>query len=331
MHGEAQISSADPICTVAIPVYNQRAFISRSVKSALDQDGIKVRVIVVDNCSDDGTWEYLQALKCVNLAVYRNGANLGLFGNFNRCLELAQTPYIRFLSGDDVLAPRCLRGEIRAMQENADVAMLTTRGRFVTPDGKDLGFFANDFPAGVYSGSAFATLWFWYYARCRRNPLNYPSGMLFRQAAIQDIRFEEAWRTTGDIDFCFKVLQNGNLAILDSLGCEVTLHPHQAHVVPNLDGTAIEEHLLLMERYIARREREALRKYIAASCVALSLRRLMQKKNWASARLHWHLARRLATLPEALTHLGALIGYRGMQWMLGQRAPFVPRPDRLVQ
>ena len=118
-----------PACTVAIPVFNQRAFIERAVRSALAQGVDGLEVVVVDNRSEDGTWEALQPFVRQGVRLHRNASNLGLFGNFNRCLELAGSPYLRLLAGDDVLASGSLRAELELMERNPRLAMLSTRGR----------------------------------------------------------------------------------------------------------------------------------------------------------------------------------------------------------
>jgi len=292
-------------CTVAIPVFNQRPYIERALRSALAQDLPGLEVLVVDNHSDDGTWEALQPFARQGVRLHRNASNLGLFGNFNRSLELATMPYLRLLSGDDALAPGCLRAEIALMERNPDLAMLSTRGRFVSPEGKAMGEFADDFTAGAYRGGDFPRTWFDYYARTRRNPLNYPSGVLFRRAAIGDLRFEERWRTAGDIDFYFKALRHGDLGIAAFAGCDVTRHASQAHIVPNLDGTAIREQLALLERYLEPSEHARLRKHLAGACLALAITR-----RGASAAVHWRLAREIASLPAALGGLAALAAGR---------------------
>lgn len=306
-----------PACTVAIPVFNQRAYIERAVRSALSQGVEGLEVLVVDNQSEDGTWEALQPFARQGVHLHRNSSNLGLFGNFNRCLEMASSPYLRVLSGDDALLPGCLRAEIALMERNPDLAMLSTRGRFVSPEGKAMGEFADDLAAGVYRGGGFPRTWFDYYARTRRNPLNYPSGVLFRRAAIGDSRFEERWRTAGDIDFYFKALRHGDLGIAAFPGCEVTRHPAQAHVGPNLDGTAIREQLALLERYVEPSAHARLRNLLAGTCLALALMR-----GGDSAAIHWRLAREIASLPGALGGLAALV--TGRVW------PRPPRPVRAL-
>ncbi len=315
-------------CTVAIPVRNQRTFVHRALRSALSQQIPELQVIAVDNCSDDGTWEALQPYAQQGVRLYRNPTNLGLFGNFNRCLELSSSPYLRLLSSDDALAPGCLAAEVALMEQHRDLAMLSTRGRFVSPDGVWLGNFANDLAPGAYAGRNFALTWFDYYARTRRNPLNYPSGVLFRRSAIGGLRFEDGWHSAGDIDFYFKALQQGDLGIADFLGCEVTRHPLQAHVGPNLDGTAIREQLALLERHVDVAARASLLKYLAGSCLALALLRCWSSATRDSAGIHLRLATELATPLTAAFGLAALAGWRAARSLRAYTAPYIPRPLR---
>jgi glycosyltransferase involved in cell wall biosynthesis len=310
--------SVTPKVSICIPVYNQRAFIARAVRSALAQELDGLGILVVDNQSDDGTWEALQPFAAEGVRLHRNPANLGLFGNFNRCIELADdAPYLRLLSGDDALAPGCLRAEVAAMERNPGLAMLSTRGRFVTPEGATLGECAAEFSAGIYAGADFPLAWFRYYASTRRNPLNYPSGVLFRRAAIGGQRFEEGWRTAGDIDFYFKLLRRGDLGIAELIGCDITRHAEQAHVGPNLDGTAMREQLALLDRYVEPQLQPPLRRGLAGMCLALAA-----MHGGASARAHWRLAREIASLPAALCGLAALV--------LGRMVARPPQPQRAL-
>jgi glycosyltransferase involved in cell wall biosynthesis len=329
MPGERQINSFVR-CTVAIPVYNQKRFVSRAVASALRQQATGVDVLVVDNCSNDGTWEAMQPLAAEGVVIHRNRRNIGLFANFNRCLELARTPFLRFLSADDMLYTGCLERELAIMQDHADLAMLSTSGFFVSPEGMRLGRFATDFPPGIYDGREFPRVWLEYYARYRRNPLNYPSGVLFRRAAIGNLRFQSSWQTAGDIDFYFSVLKNGDLGIIDEPGCEVTRHPLQAHIRPNLDGTALREHLLLAERYLERAHYAKVSRQVAGGCAAVALWRSLYSVTRRSAAVHWRLALALAGPNAAIVAAGSLAIFRTLQALLGHRAPYVPRPKHAL-
>ena len=138
-------------CTVAIPVYNRIGLVGQAVDSALAQDIDDMEILIVDNCSTDGTWELLQKYQDPRIRLIQNEINIGLFPNFNRCLELAKGEYLRFLCSDDLLVENCLSKEIDIMEQNCAVSILNTKGELVDQNGNakwpELGQFL---PTGLY-------------------------------------------------------------------------------------------------------------------------------------------------------------------------------------
>jgi glycosyltransferase involved in cell wall biosynthesis len=92
-----------PLVSICIPVHNCRPFIERSVHSALTQDYPNFEVIICDDHSNDGTWEFLQQIKDPRVRVFRNQKNLGAFGNHNQTVSHARGEFIKFLHSDDEL------------------------------------------------------------------------------------------------------------------------------------------------------------------------------------------------------------------------------------
>ena len=89
-----------------IPVFNGEAFIGQTLESVARQTLRPDRVIVLDNCSTDRTEELARNFQGLRCEFIRNPVNLGLFANFNRCLEFAdQTEYLQILHADDTLEP----------------------------------------------------------------------------------------------------------------------------------------------------------------------------------------------------------------------------------
>ena len=99
-----------PLVSVCVPVYNGGELLERSLKSILDQTFSNYELIVVDNGSTDGSYERAQSLvgKDSRARVLRNTHNLGLVGNLNRCVELAQGEFVKFVCHDDWIGPTCL-------------------------------------------------------------------------------------------------------------------------------------------------------------------------------------------------------------------------------
>ena len=89
-----------------IPVYNGEKFILETLQSVATQTMRPDRLIVLDNCSTDGTADIARGFKDLPCEYIRNSKNLGLFGNFNRALEFAaETEYLNLVCADDLIMP----------------------------------------------------------------------------------------------------------------------------------------------------------------------------------------------------------------------------------
>jgi glycosyltransferase involved in cell wall biosynthesis len=89
-----------------IPVRNGEQFIAQTLESIARQTLRPDRVIVIDNCSKDRTEEIVKNFKSIPCEFIRNPKDLGLFQNFNRCLEFAdQTEFLQILHADDTIEP----------------------------------------------------------------------------------------------------------------------------------------------------------------------------------------------------------------------------------
>lgn len=89
-----------------IPVYNGERFIRQTLESVARQRLQPDRVIVLDNCSTDGTESVVKGFQALSCEWIRNPQNLGLFGNCNRALQFApQTKYLHLLCADDLIEP----------------------------------------------------------------------------------------------------------------------------------------------------------------------------------------------------------------------------------
>lgn len=96
---------SDPSVSVVITSFNQRSFLSQAIDSALDQD-MPVEVIVVDDGSCDGSDKVIASYGPRLKSIYQE--NSGACAARNTGLAAASSTYVKFLDGDDWLAPGCL-------------------------------------------------------------------------------------------------------------------------------------------------------------------------------------------------------------------------------
>ncbi len=89
-----------------MPVYNAQEFLAQALESVRRQTRQPDRVVVIDNCSTDATPDIVKNFKGLPLEYVRNPRDLGVYGNFNRCLDFAaETDYLQILHADDLILP----------------------------------------------------------------------------------------------------------------------------------------------------------------------------------------------------------------------------------
>ena len=88
--------------SVIIPCYNQEDLVLKAVRSIPARDDIEV--IVVDDCSTDGSLDELQIYQMYskqNIILLHNDVNRGVGYTVNRGLDVAQGEYVVLLGSDD--------------------------------------------------------------------------------------------------------------------------------------------------------------------------------------------------------------------------------------
>ena len=101
----------EPMLTIAIPTFRRGDLLCEAVESAAGQVFHRpIEIIVVDNDpnSDNAArlLERFPHLRGMNFRYYVNPENIGMFGNWNRCIELGRGEWHSLLNDDDLLAPR---------------------------------------------------------------------------------------------------------------------------------------------------------------------------------------------------------------------------------
>lgn len=115
-----------PRVSVAIPCYNYGHFLPDCVRTVLDQEGVDVDVLIVDDASPDGSGAVAQKLAAADPRVraIARGHNVGHIATFNEGLDGVDGEFIVLLSADDLLAPGSLARSAALLQAHPDVGMV---------------------------------------------------------------------------------------------------------------------------------------------------------------------------------------------------------------
>lgn len=102
--------------SIVLPVYNGGTYLKLSVESVLNQHYENFEFLILDDCSNDGSREYLDGLSDKRIVYFKNKSNKGLFYNLNFLTEKSTTNLIKLWAQDDIMYPECL-GTVIAFHE----------------------------------------------------------------------------------------------------------------------------------------------------------------------------------------------------------------------
>ena len=106
--------------TIIIPTYNRLWCLPAAIESCRDNK-CAVEIIVVDDGSTDGTWDWLQAQKGI---IVLHQENSGKCPAVNRAFAQATGKYIRFLDSDDQIVPGANDAQFELAETNsADIVV----------------------------------------------------------------------------------------------------------------------------------------------------------------------------------------------------------------
>jgi GT2 family glycosyltransferase len=120
--------------SIVIPVFNNLALTKDCLNSisACTSSGT-YEVIVVDNGSTDGSWDYLHSLQ-PRIRCLRNPRNMFFARGCNRGAWAAAAEYVVFLNNDTLVKPGWLEGLLRPLDEDATIGIVGNKQLF--PDNR---------------------------------------------------------------------------------------------------------------------------------------------------------------------------------------------------
>jgi len=140
------------LISVCIPVYNGEKYIRESIECVLKQTEKNFELLVVDNCSTDQTLEIVSNYNEPRIKVFKNNHNLGLFGNFNKCIEISQGDFIVLLPHDDILLPRMLETFSKKLISDDQIGLVYSSYYRINSTGEEIDLCLSDFKSKVMSG-----------------------------------------------------------------------------------------------------------------------------------------------------------------------------------
>ncbi len=112
--------------TVTIANYNGRAMLAEMLASVARQTLAPAEVVVVDDCSEDDSIDYLQA-NWPQVRIVRQPRRGGVTAALNACLAAAQTELVGLFNNDMELAPDCLAELVAEIERHPRIGSVTPK------------------------------------------------------------------------------------------------------------------------------------------------------------------------------------------------------------
>ncbi len=126
--------SSDKKISVIIPCYNGKKYIAETLNSIASQSENIGEIIVVDDCSTDGSAEYVESLNFPNLRLFRLPKNGGISVARNYALVQVKFSIIAFLDADDIWTQGRNIELLNAMEKENSPWAFGMVEHFISPD-----------------------------------------------------------------------------------------------------------------------------------------------------------------------------------------------------
>jgi len=206
--------------SVLIPTFNSENYIGEAIKSVLDQTFTDFELIILDNCSTDGSFaEISKYLKDSRITYYKNDINIGAINNFNKILQYGNGAYIKFLFSDDILLPDALEKFVNILDNYPNVSLVTSYFQFFG----SLSYISKQPYQGLIPGQQAIRQ-----TLIQSNWIGSPSNVIFRRLSYDKKGFNKKWKWWGDLELWHRILNSGDMYIIPEVLSKFKYHNDSA-------------------------------------------------------------------------------------------------------
>jgi glycosyltransferase involved in cell wall biosynthesis len=143
------IESSSPLVSILIPVFNVERYVAQALESIARQTYRNLQVLVVDDCSTDGTRDIVEQFcqRDERFQLIRNPSNLRIVKALNRALEQAKGAFIARCDGDDIMEPDRIEQQLNYLERHPEVDLVGCSLKFIDETNQPITSYA--FPSGT--------------------------------------------------------------------------------------------------------------------------------------------------------------------------------------
>ena len=131
-----------PQVSVIMPAYNAEKTIRQAIESILNQTYTDFELIVINDCSKDGTADIIEELasKDSRIVYLQNPKNSGVSATRNYGVSEAKGKWIAFLDSDDMWRCDKLEKQLAVLNSHTDAVLGYTASAFISANGESSAY-----------------------------------------------------------------------------------------------------------------------------------------------------------------------------------------------
>ncbi len=203
---------------ILLPYYGDVALMQAAVRSVLAQTDQDWRLTVVDDGQEPGVPEWFATLGDARVRYERNERNLGVTGNYQKCIGLAEHDYMVMMGTDDLMLPHYLSNMRATLAEYPGVAMIQPGVQVIDGSGRVIRTLADEVKHRLYAPRVTGRRLMGGEELARsllRGDWLYFSSICWRTDAVRSVKLRDHLEVIQDLALVIDLVQNGEELVVD--------------------------------------------------------------------------------------------------------------------
>ncbi len=206
------------LVSVVMCSYNHERYIGQAIESVLNQTFHDLELVIVDDCSRDGSQKIIEAYQAKDSRVKASfhPKNRGIAATTNDCLKHVTGRYLSFIGSDDLWMETKLERQIAALHDDED-RLVWSDGLIVNGDGVPTGETITHYIGpSKRSGNLFEDL-------LREHIVSFQS-LIFNAQYAKGLELDESLKYVSDHRFIVEIAKNHPFYFIDEPLAKYRVH-----------------------------------------------------------------------------------------------------------
>jgi glycosyltransferase involved in cell wall biosynthesis len=203
-----------PLVSVVTPFFNSEPYLAECIESVLKQSYSEFEYILMDNCSNDGSYELaksyetrdhrIRLLKCSEFVPQLN--------NYNRVLrEISDaSQYCKIVQADDYILPNCLELMLQSFEQSVSIGLVSSYRSL----GDQVGGAGYPYRKPMLSGKECGQ----FFLRTGNNIFGSQTTVMYRSSVVRsDQQFYNETLPHSDLDKAMEILERWDFGFVHQL------------------------------------------------------------------------------------------------------------------